>query len=1222
MTDGTSQNAVDLLPISEGPLKSKYQTEALELQTVQEHSLSVQDQIVEESARLLKLKKELESLRNKNLEIEKLIKVQKAKSTLRGVNLCGTTSEAPGSPDERHSMFVPGMSLRSNRSHSRNSSISGIPKLNLGKKRSDKFDMRKDLVDARIRKIERHNRHPSNIKPTRSAELNATYSTSGVSTGSDTNDISKPSVRNKVRKILNTVPKSRHENSLSYLADVFHSVGISFKDHEEKTASKDLMKKFCRHARSELFRARARVFSQGDAAEEFFVVLVGSVEVLVKDVVTKKDKVATVLKPGAMFGELGLMHDTARTATVVAVEETELVVLDKKDYLRIFNDAEDEFANHALMTDEAGQPLTWEQRVDKAVMFIEDAMHQRDLTHVRINSLSIRINKVLNSVTYSTIRLVIISVQLSFVCFEPPSFQDRKRREFEDWRVGLLAAEWFVVVFWLFDLVMRLYRSSWKMFFFRSSSCWGYGSKPEWNHICLFILTSLNLVDVSLSTFSGDMTFRMFRLLRPLLLVVHFTSVRKFYRICIHIFIQGKEFFFMILLCQLLFGAVGMTLFANDYHEEAFLEGLSPYQYLDPSSCSAGDCELPSWVFSAFGSFWQTQITLVVLLTTENYPEVLWPPLAVNRWSAIYFIAYLLLAYFFLLNIVLAIMFQNYNTAYLHILHEEEVSERKALTNAWDLLNKSGQVALPIDTIENVIQKVRPDYNTAQVIILVNILDQDKNNLIEFEEWGELVDRLFEEIHNGESTWFHEVFTKKALVSMFPSLAPKSMREKYGRFATVKIISAAIKDIDFGDYILRCVELTDVIILLAWRDIESFYAINLICCAIIFINEGLNLLSSRNGLLIALYSYKNHFLLVLTEMIGVIIGYADRDSKLQVLRFAGIFKLSPLCVWVSKKWELLVSKFSSFDTFYGDDSEEMEMIDKQNDMTIASLFHVLLSLSKIFLLFFCSVFFVLIYIWMILGMELFNGNGAANRCSTTGQMANEPDARFCDGLSTVLVLFQILTTNDWHHVMYNTVEKYGGGAALYFILYVILVPMVMVFLLIAYVWDFYFEEFKKVKLEEESQGNLLQPNDSFGFADRSSGNPDDISNLDHFKSDLSSLNPAEVAEKEQIDFLKFRVQKPRGIAYMKRQIGRTKKTEENLKREKTAILENNFSLGSRDKSLRGSDRSPKTEKKFENWSTQKSSGVVEGRKHRVQSEKLTRNIPLSNNNSQRASNVK
>jgi len=340
MTDETSRNAVELTSIAEDTERGEYQGKQMELQRIQEDILSVQTQIAEESSKLLRLKKELESIRHNNIDMQKHIKEEKAKCMFEGMPVNGTTSQGSvsplGSPERgRQSMFVQSHLRRNSRSDSRNSSMSGVPKLHLNMKRSDKFDMRKDLLDARIRRIERHHRHSSAASKTTNVTKNLS-SVSVPSIVSDSNDIDKPSVRKKVRKILSTSPKSRNDSHLSYLANVFETVGISFKRHEEKSPNQDLMKKFCRHARSELFRARARVFSQGDAAEEYFVVLTGSVEVLVKDVVTKTDKVVTVLKPGAMFGELGLTHDTARTATVVAVQETELVVLDKKNYLKIF----------------------------------------------------------------------------------------------------------------------------------------------------------------------------------------------------------------------------------------------------------------------------------------------------------------------------------------------------------------------------------------------------------------------------------------------------------------------------------------------------------------------------------------------------------------------------------------------------------------------------------------------------------------------------------------------------------------------------------------------------------------------------------------------------------------------------------------------------------------------------------------------------------------------
>merc|ERR550534_1993901 len=115
---------------------------------------------------------------------------------------------------------------------------------------------------------------------------------SDTSIDSNTFEIDKIFDRNKVTKLLRTPPESRNQSSIGYLVNVFNSIGISSKHHEEKFRNKDFMQSFCRHITIELFRAGAKVFSQGDVANGFFIVWAGSVEVLVKDVVTKTDKVA------------------------------------------------------------------------------------------------------------------------------------------------------------------------------------------------------------------------------------------------------------------------------------------------------------------------------------------------------------------------------------------------------------------------------------------------------------------------------------------------------------------------------------------------------------------------------------------------------------------------------------------------------------------------------------------------------------------------------------------------------------------------------------------------------------------------------------------------------------------------------------------------------------------------------------------------------------------
>ena len=69
------------------------------------------------------------------------------------------------------------------------------------------------------------------------------------------------------------------------------------------------------------------VVRQGAVGDQFFVLVSGSVEV------TQGDQVLRRLGPGDWFGELALLRDVPRTATVTTTEPTELVQLDRDAFL-------------------------------------------------------------------------------------------------------------------------------------------------------------------------------------------------------------------------------------------------------------------------------------------------------------------------------------------------------------------------------------------------------------------------------------------------------------------------------------------------------------------------------------------------------------------------------------------------------------------------------------------------------------------------------------------------------------------------------------------------------------------------------------------------------------------------------------------------------------------------------------------------------------------------
>ncbi|TDR93980.1 cyclic nucleotide-binding domain-containing protein [Enterovirga rhinocerotis] len=79
------------------------------------------------------------------------------------------------------------------------------------------------------------------------------------------------------------------------------------------------------------FTAGQTFFSQGDAADAAYVILDGRADVLL-DAAGGQFKVAE-LGRNALVGEMGILSETPRSATVVAVEQTIALRIDKRVFL-------------------------------------------------------------------------------------------------------------------------------------------------------------------------------------------------------------------------------------------------------------------------------------------------------------------------------------------------------------------------------------------------------------------------------------------------------------------------------------------------------------------------------------------------------------------------------------------------------------------------------------------------------------------------------------------------------------------------------------------------------------------------------------------------------------------------------------------------------------------------------------------------------------------------
>ncbi len=77
------------------------------------------------------------------------------------------------------------------------------------------------------------------------------------------------------------------------------------------------------------------VFIKGDSGDHAYVVTSGRVEI------RESGRVLEAMEPGELFGEMALIDSEPRSASAVAVERTELVVIDRQLFDRLVREEQD-----------------------------------------------------------------------------------------------------------------------------------------------------------------------------------------------------------------------------------------------------------------------------------------------------------------------------------------------------------------------------------------------------------------------------------------------------------------------------------------------------------------------------------------------------------------------------------------------------------------------------------------------------------------------------------------------------------------------------------------------------------------------------------------------------------------------------------------------------------------------------------------------------------------
>lgn len=79
------------------------------------------------------------------------------------------------------------------------------------------------------------------------------------------------------------------------------------------------------------------VVHEGDRTDFVYFVLTGNLKVMVSDE-DGREVILTILGQGEMFGEMGVLDDSPRSASVVAVSASDLVTIAKSDFKRLMQE--------------------------------------------------------------------------------------------------------------------------------------------------------------------------------------------------------------------------------------------------------------------------------------------------------------------------------------------------------------------------------------------------------------------------------------------------------------------------------------------------------------------------------------------------------------------------------------------------------------------------------------------------------------------------------------------------------------------------------------------------------------------------------------------------------------------------------------------------------------------------------------------------------------------
>ncbi|XP_036382800.1 two pore calcium channel protein 1 isoform X1 [Megalops cyprinoides] len=420
-----------------------------------------------------------------------------------------------------------------------------------------------------------------------------------------------------------------------------------------------------------------------------------------------------------------------------------------------------------------------------------------------------------------------------------------------------------------------------------------------------------------------------------------------------------------------------------------------------------------------FNTLENSIVSLFVLLTTANFPDVMMPAYSRNRWSCVFFIVYLSIELYFIMNLLLAVVFDTFNGVEKMKFKSLLLHKRSAIDHAFQLLvSRQRPNGVSFKQFDGLMRFYRPRMSARDRFLTFKALNQSGAPMLslkDFYKFYEVIGLKWKARRSGEH-WFDDLPHTTFLIFKGINILVKSKAFQYAMYAVVAVNGVWIL---VETYMLNSGFSWSHIVFLTIYGVEMLLKITGLG-PLAYFSSGWNLFD---------------FSVTLFAFLGLIALAFDMEP------FYFIVVLRPL--QLLRLFKIKLRYRNVLDTMF-------------------ELFPRMASLGLTLIIFY--------YSFAIVGMEFFADVVYPNCCNTSTVAASYRQVNITVGNRTVLdegyyylnnfnnilssfvTLFELTVVNNWYITMEGVTSQTTHWSRLYFMTFYI-VTMVVMTIIVAFILD-------------------------------------------------------------------------------------------------------------------------------------------------------------------------